>query len=60
MDTSTISWLTIDSHNGQLPGGLLAQPVELCTSITEHKVCVLFKAEFFRSLIHYCSFSGIT
>jgi len=57
MDISTFYWLIIDSHNGQLPGGLLAQLVELCTGIAEVRVCVLIRSEFFMSLIHYCSFS---
>ena len=57
---STIYWLIIDSHNGQFPVDLLAQLVDLCTSIAEVRVCVLIRAEFFMSLIHYCSFSGIT
>ena len=44
----------MDSNNGQLLVGLIAQPVEHCTSIAKVKVRVLFRPEFLRSFSCYC------
>jgi len=49
---STIYLLIIDPHNDQLPVGEMTQLVEHCMCITELMVWVLFRAEFFRPLIH--------
>ena len=43
----------MNSHNDQLPDGLIAQLIEHCTRITE--VGISFKPEFFRLSFHYCS-----
>ena len=54
---STVSRLIIDPQNDQLLVGLIAQLVEHCTGITEVRVWVSFRPEFFRSSLHYCSSS---
>ena len=51
---STIYGLIIDSHNDQLPVGLIAQLEEHCTGIAEVSVWVTFRPEFFRAFFPYC------
>ena len=49
-----MSGLIIDPHNDLLPVGLIAQLVEHCTSVTEVRIWVPFRQEFFKPFFLNC------